>query len=314
MVKKTKKTTSKKKSRIKLTDEDKIDIKLIKEEEKIETSIIRKIRGFLHLHLDNYGSTHGRRIEGTLFFLNFLAIVLFVFDTYNLQGSLARFVHISEFILVSIFVVEYAARMWVAKKKIRHFFNIYSLIDLVSILPILVNFVNLTFFRIFRILRLFRLLRVLRFQRIFKAKDTMFGKLTETQLIIIRIVITIFTIIFVSSGLIWAVESKINPGYGTIWNAMYFSVVTLSTVGYGDITPLSPLGRILTVAMILSGIALIPWQLGKLIKVIFLSTTKRENKCKKCGLTEHDNDSLYCKLCGTKLKNKPLEKDLETIN
>ncbi len=66
----------------------------------------------------------------------------------------------------------------------------------------------------------------------------MFGKLTDTQLIVIRIVLTVFTIIFVSSGMIWAVESKVNPDYGNIFNAMYFSVVTLSTVGYGDITPL----------------------------------------------------------------------------
>ncbi len=166
--------------------------------------------------------------------------------------------------------------MWVAERKTKHFFNVYSIIDLLSILPVAVNFINLSFLRIFRILRLFRILRVLRFQRIFKSKNTMFGQLSDTQLVIIRIVLTVFTIIFVSSGFIWAVENKVNPGeFGTIWHALYFSVVTLSTVGYGDITPLSLWGRVITIAMILSGIALIPWQLGKLIKIIIATSGKK---------------------------------------
>jgi len=195
--------------------------------------------------------------------------------------------------------------MVVAKKKVKHFFNIYSLIDLIAILPVMVHFVNLSFFRIFRILRMFRMLRVLRFQRIFKQKNTMFGNLTDTQLIVIRIVLTVFTIVFVSSGMIWAVESKVNPDYGTIWDSMYFSIVTLSTVGYGDVTPLSVWGKIVTIVMILSGIALIPWQLGKLVKVLFMSAGKGQNKCKKCGLADHDLDAQHCKNCGRKLNKKP---------
>lgn len=293
---------AKRKSKIKLSEEDKIEGKLLKKGAKLEDSIIGKINKYLHLHLDNYETSHGRRIEGSLFLLNFIAIVLFVIGTHNLSGSVRYVVETIEFFVVLVFVVEYAVRMWVAKKKIKHFFNGYSIIDLLSILPILVHFADLGFLRIFRILRLFRMLRILRFQRIFKAKDTLFGKLTDTQLIIIRIVLTVFTIIFVSSGLIWAVESKINVDYGTIWNAMYFSVVTLSTVGYGDVTPLSPLGKVITIAMILSGIAFIPWQLGKLIKILFLSTTKKQVKCKKCGLADHDADSKFCKICGKALK------------
>jgi voltage-gated potassium channel len=295
----------------KITDEDKVEIALLKKGSKFENNVKGKVKKYFHLHLDNFGSTHGRRIEGTLFFLNFLAIVLFVIETHDISESLKSFIHWGELFLVSIFIVEYIARMWVAEKKFKHFFSPYSIIDLLSILPIMVNFVNLTFFRIFRILRLFRLLRVLRFQRIFKEKDTMFGRLSDTQLIVIRIVLTVFTIMFVSSGLIWAVESKVNPGYGNIWNAMYFSVVTLSTVGYGDITPLSPLGRVVTVAMILAGIAIIPWQLGKLVKVLFQSATKTTLKCSKCGLQEHEKMAKFCINCGKQLfyRNKMLQEN-----
>ena len=295
----------------KLSDEDVVDIKLLKKGAKLEDSILRKVYRFLHLHVDNYGSTHGRRIEGTFFLLNFLAIVLFVIDTHDIGASAHSILITAEFILVGFFIMEYAARMWVAQKKVKHFFSIYSIIDLLSIIPILASFGNLAFFRIFRILRLFRMLRILRFQRIFKQKDTMFGRLSDTQLIIIRIVLTVFTIMFVSSGMIWAIESKINPGYGTIWNAMYFSVVTLSTVGYGDVTPLSPWGKVVTILMILSGIAIIPWQLGKLVKVMFMAATKRQAPCKRCGLADHDVDAKHCKVCGSKIpkKKKVLEEE-----
>ncbi len=298
-------------SKIKLSSEDKEDLRFMKKSTKIGNKTHHKIHKYFHTHIDNYASTHGRWLEGTLFFFNFLAIVLFIIDTYDLTATAQKILSTSEIILVSIFIIEYSVRMWVAKNKLKHGTNIYSIIDLVAILPILANFGNLGFFRIFRILRLFRMLRVLRFQRIFKQKDTMFGQLTDTQLVVIRIALTVFTIIFVFSGLIWFVESKINPDYGTIWDAMYFSVVTLSTVGYGDVTPTSSWGKIISITMILTGIALIPWQLGKLIKILFMSATKTLIKCKKCGLQEHDQDSRFCRSCGKKLpkRKKILEEE-----
>ena len=106
------------------------------------------------------------------------------------------------------------------------------------------------------------------------------------------------------AGLIWAVENKINPGgFSTIFHALYFAIVTLSTVGYGDITPLSPLGKVITVIMILSGIALIPWQLGKLLKVLVQAGSKQNIKCQKCGTEEHELNAVHCNMCGTILKH-----------
>ncbi len=259
----------------KMSSAAKEEAKLIIFGEKVEATVINKVKHFLHLHVDNFQSSHGKRIEGFLFFINFLAIVLFVIETHNIPPTVHKYLFAFEMVLVSIFVLEYIMRMWVAEKKVKHAFNIYSIIDILAILPVLVNFINLTFLRIFRILRLFRLLRVLRFQRMLKGKNTMFGELTDVQFIVARIGLIVFTIIFVFAGLIWSVESKINPGViKSIWSALYFAVVTLSTVGYGDIAPLSSYGRAITMVMIITGIAVIPWYLGKLVKVIIKSGTK----------------------------------------
>lgn len=299
------------------SDEDRNSRRLLQKEE----SLMKKISLFFHLHIDNYESKHGRRLELFFFLINFLAIIHFFIDTYDFSGTIKTILITSELILVSIFIIEYAARMHVAQKKIRHFFNIYSLIDLIAILPVVLTFlafapiVNLGFVRIFRILRVFRVMRVmrvLRFQRALRSSKTIFGKLTESKLIIARIILIIITIIFVSSGFIWAIESRVNPDqFNNIWSAMYFSIVTMATVGYGDIIPLSWLGKVVTVIMILSGIALIPWQVGKLIKVAVQAKTKKEITCAKCGLTHHDFDAVHCKLCGEVIKKKGRGKEVE---
>ena len=82
---------------------------------------------------------------------------------------------------------------------------------------------------------------------------------------------------------------------------MYFSIVTMTTVGFGDVTPISEIGRLLTVLMILTGIALIPWQVGDLIKQIIKTANVVERICSGCGLDLHDEDAKFCKICGKKL-------------
>ena len=93
-----------------------------------------------------------------------------------------------------------------------------------------------------------------------------------------------------------------NPQvFTTFVDAMYFSIVTMTTVGFGDVTPVTQIGRLLTVLMILTGIALIPWQIGDLIKRIIKTANGVETFCSGCGLDLHDEDAKFCKICGTKL-------------
>ena len=263
------------------------------------------LHAFFQATVDNYETTAGKIFESSMFLLNFAAIILFVIDTYHLDEQSRATLHTAELVLVCFFIGEYLVRLWAAEKKLKHMVGIYSIIDLASIIPILAAFTDLGFLRIIRILRLVRLVRVLRFQRAFQGKNTLFGKVTETDLIVIRIALTIFTIVFVSSGLTWAIESIVQPEkIQTIWDAMYFTIITITTVGYGDISPITPIGRLVTILTVLAGITLIPWQLGKLLKVIITSNTKKKVKCQKCGLEDHDQDAIHCEACGMIIKQK----------
>ena len=112
----------------------------------------------------------------------------------------------------------------------------------------------------------------------------------------------LLSIIFVYSGLIYQVEHPVNSkSFKNFLDAIYFSVVTMTTVGFGDITPISETGRLLTLLMILTGILLIPWQVGDLIKQLINTTKQVDKVCSSCGLSVHDTDANFCKICGSKL-------------
>jgi voltage-gated potassium channel len=138
---------------------------------------------------------------------------------------------------------------------------------------------------------------VFRFLRFIKDPHFFFGNVTYYGLKVLRLVFTVFIIFFISAGLFFYVEHTVNPSLSNFGDAFYFTVVTLTTVGFGDITPMSQGGKMVTVLMILSGIILIPWQAGQIIRE-WVHVRKKHRPCPKCGLQYHDPDATHCKHCG----------------
>ena len=139
--------------------------------------------------------------------------------------------------------------------------------------------------------------------RLIRFKQSILKIETEDGIILSRIVLTLFSIIFVYSGMIYQVEHSVNSEiFHNFFDALYFSIVTMTTVGFGDVTPISPAGRMLTILMILTGIFLIPWEVGELIKQFLNTSGQIELTCSRCGLAFHDVDAEFCKRCGTSLK------------
>lgn len=258
------------------------------------------LRQKIALLLEDIETPEGRVINLFIMWLILLSSAIFVAETYPLPPAVRFALEITDKFILVIFVIEYLVRLWCADAKIKFVFSPFSLIDLIAIVPFLLGLTSIQFIRVFR---WFRILRLIRFLRL---KLSVLKISTEDGIIFARIIFTLFTIIFVYSGLIYQVEHRVNPeNFETFLDAVYFSVVTMTTVGFGDVTPHSEVGRLLTVSMILTGIALIPWQLGELIKQ-FLKTTNQVKKiCLGCGLPFHDTDAQFCKLCGTELEQLP---------
>ncbi|MEO1429444.1 MAG: ion transporter [Cyanobacteria bacterium J06633_8] len=238
----------------------------------------------------------GKTINISIVFLVILSSVIFVVQTYATSESVSFFLDVADMLIINIFAVEYLLRLWSAENRIKYIFSFYAIIDLIAIVPFFMGIIDISYIRL---LRWFRILRLIRYID----RQFLFGHITtEDGAIFTRILFILFAIIFVYSGLIYQVEHPVNPQvFTTFVDAMYFAIVTMTTVGFGDVTPLSQIGRLLTILMILTGIALIPWQVGDLIKQIVKKNNEVEKKCYGCGLDFHDEDAKFCKICGKKL-------------
>ena len=260
-------------------------------------------REMLQFYLIDCRTPLGKLIDIVIILLNLFICVLFVAETYPLAQRTRHILWQLEIATVSIFILEYAARLYGAPDRLRQMVDIYSLIDLIAILPTISLLLlplfglapDLGFMRILRGIRVFRIFRFLRFTA---DPDFFFGSLNRHFLNVLRLVMTILLIFFISAGLFYQVESDLNPAVHNFGDAFYFTVVALTTVGFGDITPLSAAGKWITVLMILSGIILIPWQASLIVKEWIHMAQKKEIACPNCGLRYHDPDASHCKSCG----------------
>lgn len=263
----------------------------------------KSFRETLQFYLIDCKTALGKVIDILIILLNLFICLILVIETYPVSETTRQLLWDLEVIIVLFFIIEYVARLYAAQDRLRQLVDVYSIIDLIAILPTL-SVIFLPLFGItldigfIQFIRAFRTLRIFRFLRFTADGDFFFGSITPQLLKVTRLLLTILMIFFISSGLFYFVESDLNPNVKNFGDAFYFTVVALTTVGFGDIIPLSDAGKWVTVLMILSGIVLIPWQISRIAKEWVRMGTKKEIICPKCGLHYHDEDASHCKSCG----------------
>ena len=264
----------------------------------------RTFREAVQFYMIDFETPIGKAIDLFIIALNLLVVALFVLNTYDISANQREMLWWLEKAVVTIFILEYLLRLYGAPHRWGHVKDIYSIIDLVAILPTLILMaLPATFFihdiRFIQTLRVLTVFRIFRFLRFISQNHLLFGMISQGMINVARLVVSIIIIFFVYSGLFYFVENPLNPNVQNFGDAFYFTVVAVSTVGFGDIVPVTQAGRIVTIAMIISGIILIPFQAARIFRAWL--TTEREKKlqiCPGCGLDRHDSDARYCKKCG----------------
>ncbi len=204
-----------------------------------------------------------------------------------------RDILIADFAIGTLILADFSARLWIAPSKLRMLRQIYTITDILVILSLLLAPLvtqNLAFLRVLRTLRLLHSYHVLRDLR----RDTPFFRRNE-DVIVSSVNLGVF--IFVVTALVFVLQFGDNPDIESYIDALYFTVATLTTTGFGDVILTGNLGRLLAVFIMVAGVALFL----RLVQTIF-RPQKLSYTCHECGLSRHEPDAVHCKHCGQGLK------------
>jgi voltage-gated potassium channel len=210
---------------------------------------------------------------------------------------------IADWFFTIIFTIEYALRIYCVGRPAGYIFSVYGLIDLFSILPSYLSllFPGTHYFSIIRIFRTLRILRILKLAQYLDEAQLLLGALKASRQ---RITVFIFGVLllvtFIGSAM-YVIEGEEN-GFSSIPMSIYWAVVTLTTVGYGDISPKTSIGQAFSVLIMILGYGIIAIPTG--IVTSELVNTNRQistQACPQCSLEGHDPDAQFCKYCGAQL-------------
>lgn len=203
-----------------------------------------------------------------------------------------------------LFTIEYILRLVCVNRPFRYAFSFFGVVDLLAILPTYLSLLmkashSLTVIRLLRVLRVFR---VLKFGRCLGEANMLMQALMASRRKIFVFMFTVLTLVVIIGSLIYVIEGQEN-GFTSIPRSIYWAIVTLTTVGYGDISPQTPLGQLLASFVMIMGYAIIAVPSG----IITVEMAKYENKnitsqvCPECTQEGHDHDAKHCKFCGARL-------------
>jgi voltage-gated potassium channel len=207
--------------------------------------------------VEDTDTTAGRIFDLFIQFLIVLSLVSFSIETLpDLSASTKRILWIDEVIVVVIFTIEYLLRIFVADRKLKFIFSFYGLIDLFAILPFYVaRGIDLRSIRVFRLFRLVRVFKIFRYSRAIQRFKTAF--LIIKQELILFIISTTFLLYIGAVGIYYFERSAQPEHFKSVIHSLWWAVATLTTVGYGDVYPVTAGGKIFTFLMLMVGLGII---------------------------------------------------------
>ncbi len=240
-----------------------------------------KIKSYLKNLVDINDNRDSKIFDICIQILIILSIIAFSIETIpDLEPNIIIFLNQFEIFSIVIFSIEYLIRIYTADKKLTYVFSFYGIIDLLAILPFyLAFFVDLRSVKAFRLFRLFRLLKLVKYSKTMdKFQKAIYNAKEE---FIIFFILTIIMFYLASIG-IYYFENKAQPeAFSSIFNSMWWAVATLTTVGYGDVYPITIGGKIFTTIMLLIGLGIVGIPAG--IVASALSQVNEEEKDNKNG-------------------------------
>ena len=203
-----------------------------------------------------------------------------------------------------LFTLEYALRIYVSKQPLRYIFSFFGVVDLLSILPSYINLFlpGAHYLMLFRALRVLRVFRVLKMVQFVGEANHLYEAVRASARKIIVFVMAVLTLVLILGSIMYLIEGP-EHGFTSIPKSVYWAIVTLTTVGYGDISPQTPLGQLFASFIMITGYGVIAVPTGIVTAELTMATSGETNRrqCQTCGETGHKYSAKYCRKCGERL-------------
>lgn len=235
------------------------------------------------------------------------SVVIVMLDSLSGLSARTHFVlYVLEWVFTALFTAEYAARLWCAADRWRYARSFFGVVDLAATLPTYLSliFPEGRFLALVRVLRVLRVFRILKLTTYVSEATVLARALAASRYKIVVFLFTVVTAVTVVGSLMFLIEGP-DSGFTSIPTVMYWAIVSLTTVGYGDIVPVTPLGRMLASALLVMGYGIIAVPTGIVtLELQRAARVPRMVSCGRCGLDGHDLDARFCKGCGAGLPER----------
>jgi voltage-gated potassium channel len=263
------------------------------------------LRGKLHEIIFEADTPAGRWFDITLIVLILASVAVVLLESVaGVRQPYGNLLEVAEWFFTVLFTIEYVLRLCTVRSPIRYATSFYGVIDLLSVIPtylslLVPNAQSLLVLRSLRLLRIFRIFKLAHYT--FEAQ-TLTRALRASRRKIIVFLAAISTLVLIAGAMMYVIEGEKN-GFTSIPTSIYWAIVTMTTVGFGDITPKTPLGQILASIMMIVGYGIIAVPTGIVSVELARAATLPINTqaCPTCGRQGHDVDAAYCKFCGARL-------------
>lgn len=252
---------------------------------------------------------------GKLFDIALIVLILFNVIVLMLESvepfalAYSHLFQILDYFFMAVFTIEYLLRLYCVRKAKRYAGSFYGVVDLMAILPsylefILPNWHMLMIIRSFRLLRIFRIFRMVRF--LDESRYMIFALLRSFNKIMVFLIFIVLLTVFLGS-VMYVLEYEHNPGFHSIPQSIYWAIVTITTVGYGDVAPMTAPGKIIASFIMILGYAIIAVPTGIMSAALVSKYRDMDNDdrvCPDCGNKDHATDAKFCKKCGHELETR----------
>lgn len=260
------------------------------------------LKEHIHVIIEGTDTKAGRLFDVALLAIIVASVAIVMLDSVqSLQLVYGRLFFYAEWVFTFLFTVEYALRLYSAPNRKRYAFSFFGVVDLLALLPsyLSIFFVGTQYLLVVRILRILRIFRVLQLKSYMHQAGFLAAAFKTSQHKIIVFFVSLLLLVTIFGSVLYVVEGEQN-GFTSIPLSIYWAIVTMTTVGYGDIAPKTPLGQAIASMVMITGYAIIAVPTG--IFTAELTKTMRPQlqpiSCSTCGKFGHAMGAKFCDRCG----------------